>query len=99
MTALEGDLRSGGILAAVLIAMIKCPAKTNLRKEGCILACSLRVQSILTGKTQHQAHEPLVTSHLQSGSRERWIMDAGTQLASLFGLVQDSKPWNGAAHT
>lgn len=56
----------------VLAAVIKYPDRSNLRKEeGLVLAHSLRIQSIMVGKTQQQEHEILVALHWQLASRRR----------------------------
>jgi hypothetical protein len=41
-----------------LVAMVKCPDKRNLRKEGFILAHSSRVQSIMARKSRRRQLKP-----------------------------------------
>jgi hypothetical protein len=78
------------MLVTVPIALTKCLAKSNLRKEGFILAHSLM------GRARQEVRQQ-ATLYQQSGSRERGAL----RLSSLcpFYSMEDPGQWDNATHT
>lgn len=87
---------SGPCLAVCLVeglitlSWLKHSEKSDLRERGFIWVQSMREGIPTSGAST------LATSHLQSGSRERWMLALSS--FPLFYVIQDPRPQNDPAH-
>lgn len=58
------------VLVIFFMAMAKIPANINLKGEGFVLVCSLRMQSIMADKSQQQENGLLFTFYHEAGRGE-----------------------------